>query len=457
MRIIPELKITLGEIASLFELSEVKNVNAEVSAFTTDSREVKEGDVFVALKGERRSGEDYISEARAKGAYIISSESQRANFKVENTYHALLRIASFYKGKLKKLKSTVGITGSVGKTTAKNIVAKMLSQKYQVHATEKNYNNFLGLSHTILTAPSDTEIIVAEIGMNHLGEIEMLSRALRPNISVITNIGTAHVGMLGNRKRIAEAKLEILKGMSVPTVIVPYEEILLKDAPGSYTYSTENKSADCFILPKEELSSGSKFEVRTGKWSIPENSTVLPGRHILSSIAIGVSVMDILDYSMSDVRGALTMLSPDLIRAKEYDIGKISVYDDTYSSSPEAIIAVFKLLALDKSRTRSCVLGDMLELGEHSEQLHCKIGEAVHSYGFSRLYTFGKLAQKIADAAKRSGMKPENIFTNCDLSAPEITAEQIFKSCEAGEIILFKASHEIDAGRICECLKRKMK
>lgn len=457
MRIIPNLKITIGEIAALFNLSDVKGKNDEIRAFTTDSREVCPGDVFVALDGENGSGEDYVYEAKEKGAYIISSRDADADFKVDNTYFALLKIAAFYKQKLSSLKTVIGITGSVGKTTAKNVLSKLLSDKYRVHATEKNYNNFLGLSHTILTAPTDTEIIVAELGMNHMGEIETMSRALRPNIAIITNIGTAHVGMLGNRERIATAKLEIIRGMSKPTVIVPYEEILLKDTPGKYTYSTENESADCFILPKSELYSGSRFDIHTKKWCVPENSTALPGHHVLNSIAIGVSVLDILDFNAHEVKSSLKKISPDLIRANQYQIGKITVYDDTYSSSPEATIAIFKLLSLDKKRTRSCVLGDMLELGEFAEKLHEKIGEAVYNYGFKRLYAFGKYARIIAAGAKRAGMEAKNIFINCDVGAPEITAEQIIEKSEPGEIILFKASHDVHAERICECLKRKLK
>lgn len=450
MRIIPKLPITLREIADATNTNITSNES--IVAITTSSKEVCPGDLFVAIKGETANGEDFTEEAKNKGAYILSSKDDCSDFKVNDTLVALLEIASHYKTKLKHLKSTVAITGSVGKTTSKNILSKMLSHQKRVHYTEGNYNNFLGLSHTILNAPIDTEVLVAEIGMNHLGEIDILSKALKPDISVITNIGTSHVGNLGSREIIAKAKLEILNGMKSPKVIVPYEEELLKNVSGKYTYSTEFNDANCFIHPKNLTAFGSVFDIHTQKYDIYNQRITLPGRHILKSVAISISVMELLNLNNEEISASLPSLDSTCTRAKLAKIGAITVYDDTYSSSPEAVIAVFNLLSLDKNTQKSCMLGDMLELGSDAEKLHKMIGTAVVEYKFEKLFAFGIYAPFIAEGAKSAGMKDENIFINTDINAPQITAKQILENSKSGEIILFKASHTVHAERIYDFL-----
>jgi UDP-N-acetylmuramoyl-tripeptide--D-alanyl-D-alanine ligase len=446
MRIIPKLPITIKEISCITN-SSTTNDDA-IGAITTNSKEVYPGDLFVAIKGESLNGEDFAEEAKRKGAYVLSALYDYADFKVLDTLETLVKIASYYKTKLKKLTSTVAITGSTGKTTTKNILAKMLSPHKKTHCTEGNYNNFLGLSHTIFNAPVDTEILVAEIGMNHLGEIGVLSKALKPDVSVITNIGSAHIGNLGNRELIAKAKLEIVNGMKNPKVLVPYEEALFSDITGRYTYSIESENANSFINPKSTTSFGSLFDIHTESFDIYDAKTSLPGNHILKSIAMSISVMELLKLTSNEIKASLPMLDEECIRAKFINKGKITVYDDTYSSSPEAVIAMLKMLSLYDTPQKSCMLGDMLELGNDTERLHKIIGEAVVENGFQKLFAFGLYAPFIADGAKNAGMTNENIFINTNIDAPEITANQIIQNTEYGELVLFKASHAIHAERI---------
>lgn len=450
MRIIPKLPITLKEISNVTN-SSITN-SETIGAITTNSKEVCPGDLFVAIKGESLNGEDFTEEAKRKGAYILSASYDYADFRVSDTLATLVHIASYYKTKLKKLTSTVAITGSVGKTTAKNILAKMLTPHKRIHYTKGNYNNFLGLSHTIFNAPVDTEILVAEIGMNHPGEIDILSKALKPDVSVITNIGTSHIGNLGNRELIAKAKLEVVNGMKNPKVVVPYEESLLSDVTGRYTYSIESKNANCFIHPKNTTAFGSLFNVHTESFDIYDAKTCLPGSHILKSIAMSISVMELLKLTSNEIKTSLPTLDDECIRAKFINIGKITVYDDTYSSSPEAVIAMLKLLSLYNAPKKSCMLGDMLELGDDTERLHKMIGEAVVKNGFEKLFAFGLYAPFIADGAKSAGMMNKNVFINTNTDAPEITANQIIKNTECGELVLFKASHAIHAERIYKFL-----
>ena len=194
---------------------------------TTDSREACEGDLFFSLTSDKSSAEEHVKEARNKGAISVSSLSKEADFLVFDCQKTLLKLAIYYKAQLKSLKATIAITGSVGKTTTKEFCASFLSASYKVHKTYMNYNNLLGVSLSILSAASDTEIFILELGMNNLGEIRKLSDAIEPDYAVITNIGTAHIGNLGSRKLIAQAKLEIASGMTDEKIIVPYEEQLL--------------------------------------------------------------------------------------------------------------------------------------------------------------------------------------------------------------------------------------
>jgi len=451
MRIIPELELSLNEIAAAIGCDSAKYGNSKICAITTDSRLVNPGDLFIALQGEKTTGELFTDEAKSKGAYVISTKKSGVNFTVDDTSIALLRIATFYKMKLKKLRKTVAITGSVGKTTTKNILSGMLSHEYKVHSTHENYNNAIGLSHTILTAPKETEILIAEIGMNHAGEINALSNALAPDLSIITNIGNAHIGNLGSREMIAKAKLEILDGMKIPLLIAPYEEPLLKDKC-TYTFSIKNENANFYIKPIHESSYGSVFGIFTDKLKLPSERIFIPGKHILNALAIGVGTMQILGARLEEMSYIISTLESKHTRGSFIQIGRFTVYDDAYSSSPEAVISDFKLLKL-WNKKRCCMLGDMLELGERSIELHRFIGKAAYEYGFNKIFAFGKYADEIAFGARSAGMSSDCIFINTDVNAPDITSRMLSENVESDEIILFKASHALHAERIYRLLK----
>lgn len=451
MRIITNQILTLNEVAKITG-SPLQKSDIPINAIVTNSKEAQKNDLFIALKGDVFCGEDFVKEAAQNGAFILSVRDKKAEITVPSAEAALLNIASYYKRKLKNLRYTIAITGSVGKTTAKNILSEVLKSKYTVHSTYKNYNNYLGVSHTVLTAPIDCEILVIEMGMNHLREISMLSSAVSPNISVITNIGTAHIGNLGNRETIAKAKLEIADGMTSPLIIVPTEETLLMKAEGRYGFSISGENADCFLKNIKEDECGTVFDILTKTHEIRNLRINIPGKHILSSVAIAASVLDAAGDDLTILREALPEIKGErVVRAKMLKCGKYNVYDDTYSASYEATIANFELLA-QKKQKMCCVLGDMLELGAQTKLLHEKIGAAVFKYGFKRLFTFGKSATNIAIGAQRAGMLREFIFINEDIDKPQITAEQINNNCTSEELLFFKASHAVHAEKILEFL-----
>lgn len=452
MRIVPHLLLSFNDVAAAMNLPNRAN-GKYISAITTDSKEVMPGDLFIAICGEKFNGEDFTEEARSRGAYILSCKDRNADFKSDNTLLSLLQIAGSYKNNLPYLTKTVAVTGSVGKTTTKNILAKMLSTVYTVHSTTGNYNNYLGMAHTIFSAPVNTEILVAELGMNHVGEISRMSAAIKPNISIITNVGTSHIGNLGSREAIAKAKLEITDGMEHPLLIVPHEEKLLRGIYNEYTYSLNSPSANCFINIKECDNSGSMSDIITKEYKIKNQRIAIPGRHILSSVACCIGTFELLNIKRCDTIEALKSVSEDCIRAKILRINGITVYDDTYSSSPEAVIADLELISGAGYPFKSCMLGDMLELGSQTKELHNMIGRAVVKHKFRKLYAFGEYAEFIAEGAYEAGMSRTDILINSDIAAPEITAKQILNNFIKDEIILFKASHAVHAEKIFSCIK----
>jgi UDP-N-acetylmuramoyl-tripeptide--D-alanyl-D-alanine ligase len=290
--------------------------------------------------------------------------------------------------------------------------------------------------------------------MNHTGEIDVISRAVEPTVSVITNIGTAHIGNLGSREKIARAKSEIVNGMVDKLSVIPYNEPLLSKLESKYTYSITHGKADCYIEPISINCEGSRFNAHTSRLSIYGLKTALVGEHVLNALAIGISIMDILGISDEIIKKAIEHADKAVTRGRFRMIGGFLVFDDTYSASADATIAVLKRLALEQG-TKNAVLGDMLELGEHTKELHELVGSEVAKRGFTRLFAFGNFADYYANGAVNGGMSPSCIYINKRQDAPEITAADIIKSCRKGELLLVKASHAVNAEQIIEHLNKK--
>lgn len=431
------------------------NKCGSIEYVTTNSKEVLPGDLFFALKGDKYDGEDFSTEAKEKGAFVVSKNPENADFLVADTEKALLDLASYRKKGIKSLKSTIAITGSVGKTTTKNIISKMLSPFFKVHSTSENENNAIGVAITLLSIPEDAEILVVELGMNHRGEIKTLSEAAKPDISIITAIGNAHVGNLGSLDMIIKEKLSVLEGMDNPLLISSYYSHNIPEDCKSIFISLDNPAADYQIKIKKLSKDGSDFQVLYGDNEFLDLHTDIPGEHVLTAITYGITVSFLLGLTKDDVYAGIKNLNADCTRGKLISLSDFSIYDDTYSSSPEAVIADLKLLSLYKNQ-KSCMLGDMLECGSMTKELHESIGKAAYSYGARRLYLYGVYAPFIACGAKSMGMKNEDIFINTDIPSPEITAHQILNNHDKDEIILFKASNKLCAHRIIDILKREI-
>ena len=450
MRIALGIPLSFSDLIKHGEAFSKDSYNGLITHITTDSREASEGDLFFSFASDRESGEEHIKEAHKKGAKSVSSFSKSASFLVSDTEKALLSLASFYKSKLKHLKAIVAITGSVGKTTTKEFCASFFSVSYKTHKTYMNYNNTLGVSLSLLSAPQDTEILVLELGMNALGEIKELSEAVKPDYAVITNIGNAHIGKLGSLQLIAEAKLEIAKGMTEERIIAPKEEALLSKA--KYKFSLSDKNSDYYLCKTNDTES---FAFYHNSKKLIDFNTDYKTSHHLKALLIALALSNLLGFNNEQMLDGIKNCSSVKLRQKLIDFKHFSVFDDTYSSSPEAVKADIEYLKLEYPKRRfSVALGDMLELGHKTEELHKQIGKLAYAEGARKLYAFGAYAYLIRDGAKEAGMKENDITASTELDDYPIIAKEIYQNSEHSEIVLVKASHALLSGKIIEEIER---
>ena len=394
MRIKLGMPLMLSEVASM--IGEQKpSIDTEITHVSTDTRELKSGDLFIPQSG----GEIYLDDAIKLGAVILI----KRNF--------LLEFARGYCKTLPYILYRIGITGSVGKTTTKEMLKSILEKHFKVHANEGNFNNHIGMPMSILSTPPDTEILIMEMGMNHMGEIRILSECLRPNIAVITNVGTSHIGNLGSRENIARAKLEILIGMDSGVLFVPYDEPLLNSHPGAINvYSESTKAMD-------------------------------------RNMSMAVSVAEFIGITKPD----LSNISTENIRQKMIFKKSHRFLTDYYNSSYESVAALIESAKeQEKYPRRALVLGDILELGEYCQDIHLRVGKLVKPSDFDHLFLFGEYAEFIYRGALENSFDKDKIFINSDLTRPDITAEQIKANCDENELILMKASRGVRLERILD-------
>ncbi|MBQ8302980.1 MAG: UDP-N-acetylmuramoyl-tripeptide--D-alanyl-D-alanine ligase [Clostridia bacterium] len=446
MRIKLGIPLTLEEVSTATDGSVTGSHNQSITHLVTDSREVVAGDLFFALTGKKKSGEDYKAEVKAAGGIVVSAAENDSDITVDNVSTALLNLASSYLKKLPLLLYRIAITGSVGKTTVKEFSKLLLQKKYKVHATMENYNNEIGVPLSILTAPPDTEVMIIEMGMNHPGEISILSKCLAPDIAIITNIGTAHIGNLKSRENIAKAKLEIVDGMREKhNIMVPFDEKLLSDIQGKITVSTTKNYADFAIIRKES----NRFALFQNSVELTEFTFKLKEAHNVSCLVFSVALGLLLGLSTDQIQSAISSITRYNTRQNVVKRKNIYFLTDYYNASFESDIACINtLLGLTEYSRKSLLLGDILELGEASDAIHVKLGSCIPSDEISNLYLFGAIAEKIAIGAIKNGFPPNRIFLNSNTERPDITADQIKKNSVDKEIIGMKASRGIRLERV---------
>lgn len=441
------MKFTYEEIVKATGAQVLQCTNTSgVFSISTDSRSINDTNVYLPLKGENFDGQDFIKDAVDKGArgYFTSDKKlifSQAKFilYVENPLEAYLKLALYYKEKVQPI--TIAITGSSGKTTTKEMMASVMGQAFRVHKSPLNHNNEIGLCQTILSMPADTEVLILEMGMRASGEIALLSRYSRPDIAVITNSGTAHIGRLGSEKNIAKAKCEITEYLHQEGFLIAHDTKLIRAAnsfKGQTVYvSLEDRHLRDICLQENS----SKFTYRNHNYELN-----VEGEHNIQNALFVIYAALRLGMSFDKIAKGLSEYKPIEKRWERSNIAGFEVVNDSYNSNPESLKAAVSTFLSTRKPPVLLVLGDMGELGKDEKKYHTEIGEFLNKFDDINLITVGKLAEYIAKSAKH---KSKSFTGN------EGVASYILKNFEKGTNILFKASRSMKFEEIIKELNKQ--
>ncbi len=434
--------------------------DADVSMITTDSRQSAAGALFVALKGERFDGHDFVAEFLKKGlaaiidvqpTYPLTSLQGKYLILVDNTLAALRAIAKHYRRKFPI--PVVGITGSVGKTSTKDMIASVLSEGLCTHKTLGNFNNEIGLPLSVFNIESSHQVSVLELGMNTKGEISRLTDIAMPEVAVITNIGTAHIGNLGSKEGILSAKLEILERLSPNgLLILNGDDPMLWDLRGKLPHHTiyygiDNYFSDLVAYDIILGSDKSKFKasIKDDTYSASINAI---GRHhifnalaaILTGLYFGLDSNKIVEGIANFTTGAM--------RQNIYKLRESLIIEDCYNANPDSMLSALEVLYKLSDDNAVAILGDMAELGVYSEEAHKEVGEYCARSGVKTLILVGKEVKHLAKTASEGGVP--NIFI---FDSKEQAAEFAKPYTMENNVILIKASRSMKFEHLVAQLK----
>lgn len=435
---------TISQIAKIIKAApqdvseEIKTVS--VTNITTDSRRLKKsktGQLFLALRGEKFDGHEFVEQAIASGAVAAVTEKQLPlkvpQLVVEDTLAAYQKMASWWRQQFDI--PTIAVTGSVGKTTTKELIAALLESQGKVLKSHANFNNEIGVPTTLLQLSSDHKFAVIEMAMRGRGQIALLTEIARPTIGVITNVGTAHIGLLGSEEAIARAKCELLEKMPASgTAILNYDNRRLMETAAAVwqgntiTYGLEG--GDCW----GKLIAPNILEIERMQLPLP-----LPGRHNACNYLAALAVAKVLGINWTFLRGGLSVNLPEG-RAQRHELANdVVILDETYNAGLESMKAALYLLAQTPGERHIAVLGTMKELGDRSADFHCQVGETVRKLQLDALFILideeDPEAETIAFGAR--GIPTETFLTREEL------AQRLQKVVKPGDRLLFKASHSV--------------
>ena len=434
-----------------------------VEDIVRDTREVKKGDTYIGFKGEKNDGNLMYEQALKNGAKIcilqkssiensIDIEKIKKEYNnstiilVEDTTRTLQQIATLKRNMYDI--PVVGITGSVGKTSTKDIIASVMSKKFNVLKTLGNYNNQIGLPLTILRL-KDENAMVIEMGMNQLREISNLTKIAKPTVAVITNVGTAHIGNLGSRENILKAKLEILEGLEENGILVINND---NDMLNKWNRENKNKSFKVITFGMENKSdimpydvqlseNGSTYKIDIEGKTYNVNISV-GGNHFVLNSLCAIAIGRIFNIKMEDILDGIANFELTKRRMQvEKNKQGITIINDCYNANYDSMKAGIEYLAKINAKNKIAVLGDMLELGNFAKELHERVGKEVAKNNIDVLITVGDLSKYIASEAERMGLSDKNIF--CYKTNKE-AIKKIKEISKEGDAILLKASNGLN-------------
>lgn len=450
-------KLSLKEIAQVTGAE----INSDAEIFfervTTDSRKVSNGALFVALKGEHFNGEDFAAEAFKKGAAgVLVSKAFDKNLdgvtiKVDDTLTAYRQIAGAWRDRFNI--PIVAVTGSNGKTTTKDLAAAALNGLGNVLKTSGNFNNEVGVPMTLLSLGDTHKAAVVEIGMRGLGQIESLAEIVQPTIGIVTNVSETHIELLGSIENIARAKGELVEAIkSGGTIILNADnqhtaamKNIVRDGVRILTYSLD-KDAD-FIA--KDILIGSVSTEFTLSFRGKEYDFEIPmlGRHNVSNALAAIAAGYACGLTVPQVQRGFSTLTTTKMRYEVIRRDGLTIINDAYNASPASMRAAIRTTSEVYDGRLIAVLGDMLELGNISEQVHREIGAELVENKFDTLITLGELGKFIAAGARDAGLK--NVYT---FDTHEDAAKKILELVRDGDTILFKASHVMHMEKIIELI-----
>lgn len=460
------IRRTFGQIASMAggKGTDPSFDPLEIQGVSTDTRTIQRGNLFVPLVGDRYDGHDYVANALEKGAAaVLWQESHRLPppegvpvILVQDTLVALQELARSYRSELNV--RVIGITGSNGKTTTKDMTASVLGTTYRVHKTKGNLNNHIGLPLTLLQLDEQTEMAVIEMGMSGRGEIEFLSRLARPEAAIITNIGESHLLQLGSREEIARAKTEILSGLQPGGLFVyngdePLIEQVLPETPQPeallrYRFGSE-ESNDLYPLGIMADPEGTYFKTNlqgSASYYIP-----LLGHHNVINALAAIAVSKYMGVQDHDIASGLRNLEITGMRIEKVKAKSGAVFlNDAYNASPTSMRAAIGLLEdLPGYNRKLAVLGDMLELGPKEEQFHREIGALLDPQTVDKVYAYGPLAKHIAsEASKKLPAGRVKWFADKQQMIDALASE-----VKEGDLVLVKGSRGMRLEEVVQVLK----
>ncbi len=429
--------------------------NALIERISTDSRTIKRGELFVALRGENFDGHNFVESVAKTGAAgaivdLIWTGKIPANFtlmRVEDTLRAYQNLAAHYR---KSLPLTVlAITGSNGKTSTKDFAAAVLARRFRVTKTQGNFNNHVGLPRTMLEATSQDEVAVWEIGMNHRGEVAMLAKLAAPDTAIITNIGVAHIEFMGSREAIAAEKGALAQAIGAEGTV-----ILNADDPFSEGIAARTSAKVIFagttggtVRASEitQSATGTNFTILEGAHRCRAQLPV-PGLHMVQNALLAVAAGRVFGLSLEDCAAGLAAAPLTKARLQIKEIGGVQFIDDSYNANPDSMKAALRtLVELDADGKRIAVLGEMRELGEESARDHREVGETAAELGVDQLIAIGDMAAAIAEAARDAGL-PNTSVVRSTSEAAQLLGE----IAAPGDLILVKGSRAARTEQVIE-------
>lgn len=429
----------------------------EIKGISTNSREIGEGELFIPLTGDKFDGHEFIRAAFDLGASATLCQRDvepclgKTIIKVADTRKALGDIARFYKAKYNV--PTIAVTGSVGKTTTKDMIASVIGMKYNTLKTLVNYNNDIGLPWTVFRLEKEHEAAVLEMGMNHFGEIDYLASIGMPDVAVITNIGESHIENLGSREGIFKAKMEITNRFTKDnTLIVNGDDDFLPKAKSMGEYKTvmygiENPDNDVYAKDIENkgldgitftvVCEGKEYKARVN----------VPGIHNVYNALAAVCCGRAFNVDMADILKGIESfdLTPQRLQVERHK--GIIIINDCYNASPDSIKAALGVLRDTEAKRKIAVLGDVLEMGDFAEDAHYKLGKSVKDSGADVLITAGENMKHLCRGAKDEGVEEIHAF---DKTLEVVNFVKDFVT--EGDAVLIKASHGMRFGEIYDAL-----